>query len=378
METVIDPLATEQTLAPWSWIDFAGLGLVLHVVLMIVMTFRIVSVQRNIGVSIAWIAMLYTLPLVGFIAYLLLGEPMIGRRYRQRADQAQLLINDMAVRERLILDQGQELLSEHYRGVSLIGTRKTGFGVFSDHQMQLFTSSKAIFKRLITDIDNATYTIYMEFYIIYPKGQVLEVLEALMNAAKRGVECHILADSVGSLSFFNRQQHQALDQAGVFVHQSLPVGLFKTLFKRSDLRNHRKMIVIDECIGYIGSFNLVDPNFFKQDKNVGQWIDVIIRSTSSQPVSIATAMAKVVVTDIGAESQDNLYELDKRVNSYTRKLYVMHPTINDLNSRVQVIGDDINKVANVEQSSIATNPIAIAQMPSVEGVIAQLIPSAPQ
>ena len=378
METVIDPLATEQTLAPWSWIDFAGLGLVLHVVLMIVMTFRIVSVQRNIGVSIAWIAMLYTLPLVGFIAYLLLGEPMIGRRYRQRADQAQLLINDMAVRERLILDQGQELLSERYRGVSLIGTRKTGFGVFSDHQMQLFTSSKAIFKQLISDIDNATYTIYMEFYIIYPKGQVLEVLEVLMNAAKRGVECHILADSVGSLSFFNRQQHQALDQAGVFVHQSLPVGLFKTLFKRSDLRNHRKMIVIDECIGYIGSFNLVDPNFFKQDKNVGQWIDVIIRSTSSQPVSIATAMAKVVVTDIGAESQDNLYELDKRVNSYTRKLYVMHPTINDLNSRVQVIGDDINKVANVEQSSIATNPIAIAQMPSVEGVIAQLIPSAPQ
>ncbi|MGM8871695.1 cardiolipin synthase [Psychrobacter sp. 2Y5] len=378
MEPTIDPLATPQTLAPWSWIDLAGLGLVLHITLMVVMTLRIVTVQRNIGVSIAWIAMLYTLPLVGFSAYLLLGEPMIGRRYRQRVDQAQLLTNDMAARERLVFDQGQDLLSNHYRGVSLIGTRKTGFGVFAGHQMQLLTSPSAIFDQLITDINNAAHTIYMEFYIVYPKGQVLEVLQALISAAKRGVECHILADSVGSLAFVNRKHHEALEKAGVFVHQSLPVGLFKTLFKRSDLRNHRKIIVIDEYIGYTGSFNLVDPNFFKQDKNVGQWIDVMIRSTSVQPISIATAMTKVVVTDIGAESQDNLYELDKRVNNYTRKLYVMHPTINDLNSRVQVLDEESDEQESAVQPLAGTSLIDIAPMPVVDNVVAQLIPSAPQ
>ncbi|MES1964320.1 cardiolipin synthase [Psychrobacter sp. AH5] len=342
------------------------------------MTLRIVTVQRNIGVSIAWIAMLYTLPLVGFIAYVLLGEPMIGRRYRQRVDQAQLLTNDIAARERLVFDQGQELLDDHYRGVSLIGTRKTGFGVFAGHQMQLLTTPKTIFEQLITDIHNASYSIYMEFYIIYPKGQVLEVLEALMSAARRGVDCHILADSVGSLSFLNHQSYRGLQEAGVFVHQSLPVGLFKTLFKRSDLRNHRKIIVIDDYIGYIGSFNLVDPNFFKQDKNVGQWIDMMIRSTSTKPISIATAMTKVVVTDIGAESQDNLYELNKRVNNYTRKLYVMHPTINDINSRVQVIDANVDEAVHTVQPALGTSSIAIAQMPVVEDVIAQLIPSAPQ
>jgi len=378
LEPTIDPLATPQTLAPWSWIDLAGLGLVLHITLMVVMTLRIVTVQRNIGVSIAWIAMLYTLPLVGFSAYLLLGEPMIGRRYRQRVDQAQLLTNDMAARERLVFDQGQDLLSNHYRGVSLIGTRKTGFGVFAGHQMQLLTSPSAIFDQLITDINNAAHTIYMEFYIVYPKGQVLEVLQALISAAKRGVECHILADSVGSLAFVNRKHHEALEKAGVFVHQSLPVGLFKTLFKRSDLRNHRKIIVIDEYIGYTGSFNLVDPNFFKQDKNVGQWIDVMIRSTSVQPISIATAMTKVVVTDIGAESQDNLYELDKRVNNYTRKLYVMHPTINDLNSRVQVLDEESDEQESAVQPLAGTSLIDIAPMPVVDNVVAQLIPSAPQ
>ncbi|TXD98274.1 cardiolipin synthase [Psychrobacter frigidicola] len=375
MNVNINALSTEQHIASWSWTDFAGFGWILHIILMVVMTLRIVSVQRNIGVAIAWIAILYTLPVFGLITYVLVGEPMIGSRYRQRMDQARLLMNEMAERERLVFNKGQELLPEHYRGVSKIGTRWTGFGVFAGHQMQLLTHSEAIFERLIEDIEAAQRTILMEFYIIYPKGQVLDVIEALVAAGQRGIECHILIDSVGSFSFFNSAEHRELERAGVFVHQSLPVGLFKTLFKRSDLRNHRKIVVVDEHIGYIGSFNLVDPKFFKQDIGIGQWIDMAIRSVSENEVSIATAMAKVVITDIGAENSDNLDELHKRVNSYTRKLYVRHPTINDMNSRIQVLN---NAVDYIEQPITGATSIVIPKMPVVDGVVAQLIPSAPQ
>ena len=375
MEANINTFTIKDTFTSWTWGDLAGLGLVLHIVLMIVMTLRVVSVQRNIGVSIAWVAVLYTLPIFGFVAYILLGEPMIGRRYRERVDQASILMNDMARREHLIFDKGQDLLPANYRGVSQIGTRWTGFGVFPNHQMQLLTDPASIFQRLIEDIHAAQRIVLMEFYIVYPKGQVLEVIEALSVAAQRGVECHILADSVGSFSFINSSVHRKLEKAGVYVHQSLPVGLFKTLFKRSDLRNHRKMVVIDEHIGYIGSFNLVDPRFFKQNKNVGQWIDVALRTTSQHSISINTAMAKVVVTDIGAESNDNLAELHQRVNNYTRKLYVMHPTINDLNSRVKVLADTID---DHEQPDIGATSIVVPKMPVVDKVLAQLIPSAPQ
>lgn len=371
----------KHTFTTWSWGDFAGLGLVLHIILMIVMTLRIVSVQRNIGVSIAWVAVLYTLPLFGFIAYILLGEPMIGRRYRERVDQASILMNEMARRENLVFDQGRNLLPVNYQGVSQIGTRWTGLGIFPDHKMQLLTEPSIIFQGLIEDIQGAQRIILMEFYIVYPKGQVLEVIAALAAAAQRGVECHILADSVGSFSFFNSSTHRTLERAGVFVHQSLPVGLFKTLFKRSDLRNHRKIVVIDEHIGYIGSFNLVDPKFFKQNKNVGQWIDVAIRTTSPHFISITTAMAKVVVTDIGAENNDNLDALNQRVNNYTRKLYVMNPIINDLNRRVKVLGDRIGNLDSInllKPSDIGSTSIVIPKMPIVEGVLAQLIPSAPQ
>ena len=375
MEANINTFTIKDAFTSWTWGDLAGLGLVLHIVLMIVMTLRVVSVQRNIGVSIAWVAVLYTLPVFGFVAYILLGEPMIGRRYRERVDQASILMNDMARREHLIFDKGQDLLPANYRGVSQIGTRWTGFGVFPNHQMQLLTDPASIFQRLIENIHAAQSIVLMGFYIVYPKGQVLEVIEALSVAAQRGVECHILADSVGSFSFINSSVHRKLEKAGVYVHQSLPVGLFKTLFKRSDLRNHRKMVVIDEHIGYIGSFNLVDPRFFKQNKNVGQWIDVALRTTSQHSISINTAMAKVIVTDIGAESNDNLAELHQRVNNYTRKLYVMHPTINDLNSRVKVLADTFD---DHEQPDIGATSIVVPKMPVVDKVLAQLIPSAPQ
>ncbi len=374
-EASIDIFTIGQIFTNWTWGEYAGLGLIFHIILMIVMTLRVVSVQRNIGVSIAWIAVLYTVPVFGLIAYILLGEPMIGRRYRERVDQASIMMNDMARREQLVFDKGQDLLPIKYRGVSQIGTRWTGFGVFPDHNMQLLTDPASIFQRLIEDIHAAQRIVFMEFYIVYPRGKVLDVIEALSVAAQRGVECHILADSVGSFSFINSSAHRKLEKAGVFVHQSLPVGLLKTLFKRSDLRNHRKMVVIDEYIGYIGSFNLVDPRFFKQNKNVGQWIDVAIRTTSQHSISINTAMAKVIVTDIGAENNENLDALNQRVNNYTRKLYVMDPTINDLNSRVKVLSDHIDYH---EQPGIGSTSIVIPKMPVVDKVMAQLIPSAPQ
>ena len=79
--------------------------------------------------------------------------------------------------------------------------------MFPNHNMQLLTDPHTIFQRLIEDINAAQSIILMEFYIVYPKGQVLEVIDALSAAAQRGVECHILADSVGSFSFFNSSAH---------------------------------------------------------------------------------------------------------------------------------------------------------------------------
>lgn len=64
---------------------------------------------------------------------------------------------------------------------------------------------------------------------------------------------------------------------GIEITEALHVNLFRMFFNRIDLRQHRKIIVIDNQISYTGSMNMVDPNFFKQESNVGNWVDVMVR-----------------------------------------------------------------------------------------------------
>lgn len=381
----------------WAW-----LGVTIHLVLTIFMVVRILSTQRNTGIAIAWLVLLFAIPFFSIIAYMLVGEPYLGKSYKLRNSQAQDMLNGVAKRQDIQLAKVDDTLSERYQGVSRIGTFDTGFGVYDNHSMQLLTSADSTFDTLIQDINNASTLILMEFYIIYPKGRVQEVFQALIEAVQRGVECQVLADSVGSFSFFADDWHEKLVEAGVIIHQSLPVGLFKNLLKRSDLRNHRKIVVIDDDIGYTGSFNLVDPEFFKQDKAVGQWIDLIMRIESDNAVSVVTALAAVSVTDIGAESTRNLeqlgYRIENNINMYTRKLYRPKPAINDINDKASgylarqisslnlsnEYGHDFKASEQDPDYEVDSDPSlpdymrAIANMPVIDNVMAQVIPSAPR
>jgi cardiolipin synthase len=100
---------------------------------------------------------------------------------------------------------------------------------------------------------------------------------AVLGAAARGVSCQILADDYGSKRFFRTRWPKRLRAAGVSIVRSLPVGVLKSVSKRSDLRNHRKLLICDRTVAYTGSFNLVDPVLFKTERHVGQWIDVMMR-----------------------------------------------------------------------------------------------------
>ena len=117
----------------------------------------------------------------------------------------------------------------------------------------------------------------MVFYIWSAQGLVNEVTQALINARQRGVTIHILLDSVGSRAFLKSAECQVMRDNGIEVTETLHVNLFRMFFNRIDLRQHRKIIVIDNQISYTGSMNMVDPKFFKKDSNVGEWIDIMVR-----------------------------------------------------------------------------------------------------
>ena len=91
---------------------------------------------------------------------------------------------------------------------------------------------------------------------------------------------------MGSEAFLEGATVRRLREAGVELRAALPTGPLRTLFARADLRNHRKIVVIDDRVAYTGSQNLVDPRFFKQESGVGQWVDAMARLTGPAAASL--------------------------------------------------------------------------------------------
>ena len=147
------------------------------------------------------------------------------------------------------------------------------------YQLELLPQADLFFNLLLADIRNARSSCSLEFYILHPGGLVDQLIEALIGARKRGVACRVLVDSLGSKPFLRSRTAIRMRQAGIDLVEALPAGLIRALFVRIDLRNHRKIAIIDGEIAYTGSQNLVDPRFFKQGQGVGEWVDAMVRIT---------------------------------------------------------------------------------------------------
>ena len=359
------------------------LGVIAHFLITLWLVVRVIQQQRRQSVAIAWIAVLFALPVVGIIGYMLFGEINIGHQYRKRSLMAQKLLRDFAHAHQIDFNKISENLDTEARQLSNIALLKTGLGVYDHHTLTLITDADHIFASLLADIRAANTMILLEFYIVSPQGRVIELLEALMEATQRGVSVHLLADSVGSHAFFRSSWVKKLKAADVFVHESLPVGLFKTIVKRIDIRNHRKLAIFDSCYGYTGSFNLIDPDFFKQDAHVGKWIDVMIRVESHDTVNSVKAMALVTTTDISAETNANFSNLEKIVNRFTKSLYIdtskLHHRKLQHEANARGAGQNANPgVTQPPLLNILPLQSSLQAYPSVSQVSLQLIPSAPE
>ena len=136
--------------------------------------------------------------------------------------------------------------------------------------------------------------VHLMFYIWRDDKTGAAVCDALIRAEERGVRCRVLVDAVGSARFLRRRA-PALREAGVEVHACLPVNLFRRRFSRIDMRNHRKLAVIDGRIGYTGSQNIVDTDY--GTKRI-HWSDLMLRLTGP----VVLQLQAVFCTDWFAET----------------------------------------------------------------------------
>ena len=234
--------------------------------------------HRDPASRIAWVAVVAVLPLLGIFGYLLLGEVNIGRR---RVARLHAVLERMPAFPRQRVGDAADsvvVIPEHYRHLFDLGRSISGFDPVSGNTAHLLSDSNATIDAMVADIDAAKDHVHLLFYIWLPDRNGCKVVEALKRAAARGVTCRVMADALGSRTIIRCGHWSDMRAAGVRVAAGLPVGnpLLRPFLGRIDLRNHRKIVVIDDRVTYCGSQNCADPEFLVKAK-YAPWVDAVMR-----------------------------------------------------------------------------------------------------
>lgn len=265
------PAMTDENLLASLWMILIWLT---HIVFM---ARAVLRRHRDPASRLAWVVVMAVLPLIGIVAYLLLGETNIGRRrvLVMRRVLARLPAALPAPAEGADAQAGVPVL---YRHLFEVGRSVNGFDPAAGNQARLMADANSTIDAMVADIDAATDHVHLIFYIWLPDNNGLKIACALKRAAQRRVACRAMADGLGSRALIASKHWQALREAGVQVATALPIGnpLLRALRGRIDLRNHRKIVVIDNRITYCGSQNCADPEFRVKAK-YAPWVDAVIR-----------------------------------------------------------------------------------------------------
>jgi cardiolipin synthase len=280
---------------------------ILHIVIVIGISLRVIMRRPNTGVALAWLFIVAALPFYGAAFYLFLGERRISRARLRRitarkADYAKLVQQGI---EKGLTRVPWERHPREAKSMDSVGMAMIGFPTVAGSTGKLYSITAEILEAITQDIESARYSVLMEFYIWNEGGKADEVLNALIRAAQRGVKCRVLIDALGARPWWKGKQPGRLREAGVQVVPALPVGLLRTFVDRTDLRLHRKIVIVDNAVAWTGSMNLVDPKFFKQDANVGEWVDAMIRAQGA----IVAPLALTMIGDWTLETGDSIPNL---------------------------------------------------------------------
>jgi cardiolipin synthase A/B len=234
--------------------------------------------HREPASRVAWVVVIVVLPAIGIIAYILLGETNIGRRRATRVREVLAAMPDVAKAPGMETPNLQPKIPEPYAHLFRLGHSVNGFEPVGGNRARLLPDSNATIESMVADIDAAKEHVHLSFYIWLPDNNGLKVVEALKRAAGRKVICRAMADGLGSRVMVDSPHWKAMQQAGVRVATALPIGnpLLRPLRGRIDLRNHRKILVIDNRITYCGSQNCADPEFRIKAK-FAPWVDAMMR-----------------------------------------------------------------------------------------------------
>ncbi len=254
----------------WIWPTFllvAHIGLIVWLVTIILL--------RRCGTSdarLAWIVFIVLAPFAGAIAYVFLGGARIaGKRRRRHANIHTNYSTNRDESTQYLQDSQTDIPAPYDRIFSLAGA-VSETDVLGGNALELIGGPEEFADRLEQAIDNARQSVHILTYIYLDDQVGQRIGEAMMRAAERGVVVRLQVDSVGSRNFLGSELRRHIEASGVQVAEMLPAKVLRAALSRMDIRNHRKIMIFDNEIGWVGSRNIASPAFAPKAK-YAPWVD---------------------------------------------------------------------------------------------------------
>ncbi len=232
---------------PWLYATLTATYMLSIVTVILV----ILGENRNPVKSLAWVTVLILLPAVGLVLYIFFGRNIKNKRMVSRRNKRQILRRAKAPRHKSPTN-----LKPEYQGIARLIYTMTGAAYIPGNEVKVYSSGAKKFEALASDLRNARKFINLQYYIFEDDELGREIADILIERARAGVKVRVIYDHVGSFQvssdFFKR-----LKKEGIEAYPFLKVT-FIPFASRVNWRNHRKIVIIDGEIGYIGGMNIAN------------------------------------------------------------------------------------------------------------------------
>ena len=327
---------------PGFWVTVAfWLALLIDFVIR-VLAIIIVPRNRKPSSATAWLLAIFLIPYVGILFFLLIGSYKLPKGRRRKQDEINRFIIDSTEGiERVRRDhpwppwlESVVSLNRNLGAMPLVGGNRATLN--GDYAASLAA--------MTAEIDSARRYVHVEFYILTLDPTTKAFFDAMEAAVKRGVVVRVLLDHIASLRTPDyKATIERLTEMGAKWHLMLPVQPFKGRYQRPDLRNHRKLLIVDGRVAFMGSQNVIDRSYNKKSniKRGLKWKELIVRLEGP----IVAGLNAIFITDWYSETDELL----------RRETEPITDEIDDNELDAQVVPSGSSWVSRVAQSSYSAH-----------------------
>ncbi|CUX24457.1 cardiolipin synthase [Clostridium sp. C105KSO13] len=278
------------------------------VIINIILSLVIIFFQRRSPQTVwTWLLALYFIPILGFLLYLLIGQDFHkSRMFKAKEIEGELKYAVRRQEETIYRKQLRLANPEMARFKDLIlYNLEAGQAVLTDNNdVRIYTDGKEKFRALIEEMKQAKRYIHLQYYIIRNDELWQAIEPILIGKIKEGVEVRVLFDSMGCRTMHNKDWER-LEQSGVKVAEFFP-AVMGSLQLRINYRNHRKIVIIDGRIGFMGGFNIGREYLGLDNKKFGYWRDTHLCIEGAAVTSLSVRF----VLDWNYAAKENLFQDD--------------------------------------------------------------------